>query len=345
MKKVCIIGHFGFAKSLYDGQTVKTQNVTFELEKKLGVDEVLKIDTCGGKKVFPKLLINTIKAFRKCENIIIMPAENGIQVFVPLSLLINKLFHKKLHYIVIGGWLPEFLERKNYLSNQLKHYDRIFVETDSMKNKLQNQGFQNIIVMPNFKNIAILNPKELYYTSHEPYKVCTFSRVMKEKGIEDAVEAVKAINDKSNRIIVKLDIYGQIEPEQKIWFDNLLMSFPEYINYSGTVLPNKSVDTLKYYYAVLFPTYYNGEGFAGTLLDALAAGVPVIASNWKFNSEIVLERKTGLLFSVFDTEDLRSKLEWALLNPQKWNEMKIFCLEEANKFLAGNVINILLKAI
>lgn len=344
LKKVCVIGHFGFGRKLFDGQTIKTKNVTCELEKKLGAEEIKKIDTCGGIKVFHKVFFEIIKAFKECENIILILAENGIQAIVPLSLLVNMMFRRNLHYTVIGGWLPVFLKKKFFLSSQLKKFNGIYVETALMKIELQKQGFKNILVMPNFKNIPILKPEELNYIRHEPYKVCTFSRVMKEKGIEEAIEAVRAINENNNRITVRLDIYGQIGSEHKEWFDNLMEKSPEYINYSGIVSPEKSVDTLKHYYALLFPTYYSGEGFAGTLIDALAAGVPVIASDWKFNSEIISEGKTGLLFHTFDTNDLKSKIEWALNNPQKWNEMKIDCLQKANKFLAVNVIDILLRA-
>ena len=37
-KTVCIIGHFGFAKNLLNGQTVKTKIITKELEKQLVKD-------------------------------------------------------------------------------------------------------------------------------------------------------------------------------------------------------------------------------------------------------------------------------------------------------------------
>lgn len=38
---------------------------------------------------------------------------------------------------------------------------------------------------------------------------------------------------------------------------------------------------------MLFPTYWSGEGFPGVIIDAYIAGVPVIASDWNFNKEVV----------------------------------------------------------
>ena len=69
---------------------------------------------------------------------------------------------------------------------------------------------------------------------------------------------------------------------QTEWFNELKSTFPSYIKYGGLVPFDKSVEVLKNYFALLFPTYYEGEGFAGTLLDAMAAGVPVVASDWRY---------------------------------------------------------------
>lgn len=47
MKKVCVIGHFGFGENLLNGQTIKTKIVTKELDKQFGADQVVKIETHG----------------------------------------------------------------------------------------------------------------------------------------------------------------------------------------------------------------------------------------------------------------------------------------------------------
>lgn len=47
---------------------------------------------------------------------------------------------------------------------------------------------------------------------------------------------------------------------------------------------------------MVIPTYYQGEGFPGTILDSYIFGVPVIVSKCKYNSEMIKEGKTGKLF-------------------------------------------------
>ena len=48
------------------------------------------------------------------------------------------------------------------------------------------------------------------------------------------------------------------------------------------------------YFVLLFPTNYEGKGFAGILIDAYSAGVPVIAYDWKYNAERVNETVGGV---------------------------------------------------
>lgn len=342
MKRVCIIGHFGHGENLLNGQTVKTKIVTKKIVKELGIKEVSCIDTHGGVKALMSAFRQALTALKYHKNVIIMPAENGLRIFAPLLVLLNLLFHRKLHYVVIGGWLPEFLKKRKKLTKALMSFDGIYVETNTMRKALEIQEFNNVYVMPNFKDLNILKESELVYHHTEPYRLCTFSRVMKEKGIEDAVNAVKTVNEHFGRIVYTLDIYGQVDSAQTEWFNELKSTFPLYIKYGELVPFDKSVEVLKNYFALLFPTYYEGEGFAGTLLDAMAAGVPVIASDWRYNSEIVNE-KTGYVYPVHDNHAFVTTLISVGNNPDLLLSKKSDCLKEAEKYRAENVIQCLIS--
>lgn len=335
IKRVGIIGHFGFGKNLLNGQTIKTKIVTSTLETEIGKNEVIKVDTYGGLLSLFKLPYQLCSIERNSKNIIILPAHRGLKIIVPILLFLNRFYKRKLHYCVIGGWLPNVCKRHRWLANELKKFDCIYVETKAMKIALEEQGFINIVVMPNFKDLVPVKENELVYQYEEPYILCTFSRVMKEKGIEDAIIAVKKINEIYRRTVYKLDIFGQIDSNQVEWFESIQKQFPDYICYKGVVEYDNSVDTLKKYYALLFPTYYDGEGFAGTLLDAMAAGVPVVASDWKYNSEIVNENN-GVLFSTHDINDFIHKIEY--LSSLDLKSLKFRCLQEYDFYKPSNVI-------
>lgn len=340
--KVGVLGHFGEGADLLNGQTIKTKIITEELQTQLGKDQVLKIDTHGGWKTLFKAPFQVVHALKNSTNILIFPAHNGLRVYAPL-LSFQKLFFKKrkLHYVVIGGWLPQFLTRRKCLSRILKKFDGIYVETESMKNALEAQEFKNIFVMPNCKNIDILKTEDLIYVSETPLKVCTFSRVIKEKGIEDAIAAVHSANEKIGKTAYHLDIYGEVGELQYEWFRSIENNFGTRIVYKGFVEPNTSVAVLKNYFALLFPTYYEGEGFAGTIIDAFASGVPVVASDWKYNCEIIREGHDGTVFPARDVCALTDKLVEIYENIDAWNAMKPNCLDRATEYLSENVIQVL----
>lgn len=342
--RVAVIGHFAFGKECLDGQTVKTKIVTNELGKQIGNDEVIKIDTAGGKSTLLKAPFQSLKALKKAKNVIIFPAHNGLRVYVPLLSFFRKfLKNRKLHYVVIGGWLPEFLKTRKSLAKKLKRFDEIYVETNTMKRALEEQGFTNIVIMPNCKDLKILTPEELVYPNGETYKLCTFSRVMKEKGIEDAVKAVKEVNEEAGRTIYTLDIFGQVDAAQVQWFEDLKTTFPDYVNYRGVVDYDKSVDVLKNYFALLFPTRFYTEGIPGTIIDAYAAGVPVISAKWGSFSDVINEGITGFSYEFNNVTDLIKRLGYVANNANCITDLKLNCLEKSRYYLPCSIVKILIE--
>lgn len=343
MKKAAVFGHFAYGLECLDGQTVKTRTITEELQRQLGDNEILKVDTHGGLVALLKSPFQVALMLKKCKNVVIFPAQNGLRVYARLLCFQKKFFkERKLQYVVIGGWLPEFLNDRKRLSKCLKKFDCIYVETEAMKSALETQGFENIFVMPNCKKLPLLSEDELVYSKEIPYKLCTFSRVMREKGIEDAVNAVKNVNNKLGYVAYSLDIYGQVDYLQGDWFDVLKRHFSDNIQYCGCVDSDKSVEALKNYFALLFPTYYEGEGFAGTLIDAFSAAIPIIATNWKYNSEIVSE-DVGFLYPAKDIKALENILEVIVDNPKLVFDKKHFCLMRADYYRIENAIKTLIN--
>lgn len=62
---------------------------------------------------------------------------------------------------------------------------------------------------------------------------------MREKGIGEAVAAVRKVNDTLGYQAFTLDIFGQVDSVQTEWFNNLQSSLLEYIRYGGRVLSIK----------------------------------------------------------------------------------------------------------
>lgn len=341
-KRVCIIGHFGNRQNLLNGQTVKTKILADELVRCFGANEVQRIDTSGRFRALLRAPAMVFRAMRSSENVIILPAQNGVRVFAPLLALGRGLFPGcRIHYAVIGGWLPRLLTGRRRLSKALKRFDGIYVETNTMKRALEALGFDNVYVMPNCKKLAVLSKEDLVYPSGEPYRLCTFSRVMKEKGIEDAVRAVERVNAELGHTAFTLDIYGQVDAVQTAWFDRLQKSFPPCVRYGGLVPFDRSVEVLKDYFALLFPTLFPTEGIPGTIIDAYAAGVPVVASRWESFSDIMEEGVTGVGYELGSPCGLYDALLWVYKHQEEWQSMKKNCLREAEKYLPENAMRVI----
>lgn len=126
------------------------------------------------------------------------------------------------------------------------------------------------------------------------------------------------------------------------WLETLRKKFPDYISYCGLISFEKSVETLKEYFALLLPTYYEGEGFAGTLIGAYSAGVPVIASDWKYNVELVNEN-VGYVYKTRDNVAFTELLNAVATDPTMILKKKKSCLYEAKKYTVEETIKTLEK--
>ncbi len=341
VKNIGIVGHFGFGQELANGQTVKTKTLSKGLQK-YSDNNILEVDTYGWNKHPLHLLKNIKSVFINCDTVIMLPAHNGVKIFAPLFAYFKKKYKKKIVYDVIGGWLPEYITANPKILKNLMQFDGIWVETQLMKSKLLDMGLENVVVVPNFKELKAIDISEFVDYVNPPFRLCTFSRISKEKGIEDAVNAVKHINNKHGSIIYELDIYGYPDADYQKRFQELQQDFPKYIRYIGCIDSNKSTDVLKNYFALLFPTFYEGEGFAGTLIDAYSAGLPVIATDWKYNSEIVND-KTGFIYPTYDIDSLCNILEAVAKDTTMLTCKKEYCISEAKKYEIQSVIKTLIE--
>lgn len=331
-KRVAIIGNFGNGHVASNGQSVKTISLLTELIRQFGADNIVRINTFGGVINLLKAPFQCIKALIAADNIVILPAHNGVRVYVPLLAMLRYFFPKRrLHYDVIGGWLPDFISRKPLLRRALNKFDGIYVETKTMKKRLESESFTNVYILPNFKHLEPVNLDSVEQYS-KPYRLCSFSRISKEKGIGDAVEIVCRINDREGATLFSLDIYGKVDDGSQEWFEALQKVFPDYIQYKGVVDFDKSVNVLKDYFALLFPTHYYTEGVPGTIIDAYNAGLPVISSKWESFADIVDDNVTGLGYDFDNVVQLENILVDVASNPQKILNLKQNCIEKGKSY-------------
>ena len=339
MGAIGILGAFGFSslEETTGGQPVKTRGLYYGLCDIFGKNMIKYVETYQWKKHPFRMIFQLMGVIWKCSTIIMLPAQNGISVFI-FILQILKRKDTKLYYDVIGGWIAEKAEKDENLINRLKKLDGIWVETSSMKRDLNKLGINNVEVIPNFKRIKPIALSELKGSPVKPYKVCTFSRVMREKGVSDAIIAVRKLNLIAGEKLLELDIYGPIDDSYKHEFCEMIDKKDNSVKYMGVADPGNSVNVIKSYDALLFPTKFYTEGIPGTIIDAYSAGVPIITSLWLNSEDVFWEGETGWGYHFDEQDGLFNLLIRFSKNASEFAAMKENCLKRSKLFTSDTLM-------
>lgn len=338
-KKIGLVGYLGYATTtpIIGGQMSKTRGILQELERAYP-DQIISVDTSNWKKEIVSLILQCFRVARHCDVVIIMPNKNGIKFVLPFFALFKKWAKYSLAYPIVGGWLSGLLKEHRSLAKFIKKVDYLLPETKQLKDELKNFTDAPMDVMSIFSTRAPLKKNEIQFEMTEPFIFCTFSRVTPAKGIDDAISAVSMVNKEKRRIVCKLDIWGPIESDFSNHYKKLFNEHRDYVSYKGTISSDEGLEMLSHYCMLLFPTYYTGEGFPTTVCESMMAGLPVIASNWRFNNELVVEGKTGFLVEVNNVNALSERIQYVMNHADEIERMKLYCLKESEQFKPEHVM-------
>lgn len=338
MYKIGIWGQYGDGGKIADGQAVRTTIITRELQMRYGKNNVGVVNTNGWRKHFVKLILESFILVAKSKKVAIAPADNGYKVFVPLLLFFNFFFRRDLFHIVIGGFLPALLKEKpKYLKMENK-FAAVFVQTDNILKDLQDIGVKNLHISSNPKRLNTRKLSDLRVWEEKEMKVCVFSRLNKVKGVEEAIEAVKLVNQDLGGRFIKLDLYGLIQPGFENWLNSLIEQNKKIVEYKGIIDFNKTVESLQQYFVLLFPTYYYGEGFPGNVVDAYNTGLPIIATDWLYNKDVIKEGENGILVPIKNVKALADAILKLYNDRQLHYELAKNCLEDSKLYSPDEVL-------
>lgn len=316
-----IIGCFAEGTDLCDGQTVKTRNLYMMLERYAGI-RARRADTWALRRNPVRLLADTMKCMLLCRHIFLMVSVNGMKFYLPFLYYLNKITRRRIYHYVIGSELLELTRENPRLIKYLNALEINWFEYESGTRQLQSMGVRNAQTLPNCKVLAAVSEPEAYEPENGVYRFCTFSRVMEEKGITEAIKAIAHINREKGTVAAHLDIYGPVDAAYRNAFEALLSEHADCVTYQGVADSGSSVEILKGYYALLFPTRWAGEGVPGTLIDAFASGLPIIASDWNANRELISHHFQGLLYPEADMQTLADAVRWAIAHPAELDQMR-----------------------
>lgn len=341
---VCLIGHFGGNERFLDGQTVKTQTLERAL-RSCGPELVIyRADTYDCRKHPWKFLRDLTVGMFSCSRILLCVSRRGRRIFFPILFVMAKLFHKRVFHSAIGGKLADEARESRKVRVYLSGFQKNWVESRELEGNLRALGIENAEYLPNFKFLPVLTPEELPQEVHKPMRCVIFSRVSAEKGVGDAIDAVTQLNREIGETALVLDIYGPVQEDFRAELAGGVATSGQAVRYCGTVGPDDSVSVIREYDVLLFPTRrYGQEGMPGTIMDALASGVPVIARRWRCCDEMLTHGETGYCYD--QPQMLRHWLEYALSHREALAAMKGNCLAAAGKYDARTAAPVMVRQI
>jgi glycosyltransferase involved in cell wall biosynthesis len=151
----------------------------------------------------------------------------------------------------------------------------------------------------------------------DSFRILFLGNLFEDKGVLDLMDAVQALAVKHPTPITLSLVGGWPDDATRIKVERKIAAFPNNVT-CPTPAPAYGAEkwkALAEHDVLAFPTYYSAENLPLVLIEAIAAGLPVIASDWRGIRSLVEDRVTGLLVLPHDIPLLTDALESLAQDP------------------------------
>ena len=231
-----------------------------------------------------------------------------------LSLVLR--FQFGLPYIVSlrGSDVPGYSDRFEMIYKILapvikyiwKKSNAVISNSDGLRKlALKTNSNQKIGVVYNGIDIEQFKPS-LEERNENIFKIICVSRLTKRKGIDCLLKAIdKIVKTKSDKIILYLVGDGNAKGDLEKQAEEL--GIENYVKFSGRI-PHSDLPKI-YNSADIFVLPSLNEGMSNTMLEALASGLPLVATDTGGTKELVKDGVNGFIVEMENADDLAQKIE------------------------------------
>ena len=284
--------------------------VLFErLVRRLGEREDVSVEVVDTGRVrgrglvgvarFFRLIVDVVRQARGQDVVTLHVSTSGLHAIGPPVALAARVRSTPLVVRKFGG--TDFFEysplRRCLILWTLRRADLYLAETRDLVERARSAGLTNAAWYANSRPMPEL-PVE-----HSDGRGCRrfvfLGQVHGGKGVRELVEAGERLPEG-----VTVDIYGPLGFDVQ----ESELSGRERVTYRGPVDSDDVHGVLSKYDALVLPSYHHGEGYPGVILEAYAAGLPVVSTRWRAIPELVDDGITGLLVEPRDAGSLRGAM-------------------------------------
>jgi glycosyltransferase involved in cell wall biosynthesis len=232
--------------------------------------------------------------------------EDCLGKFVPFPGVVHACYRDSR---IQTGMLAATLVSHRLLKTWQMKIDKYIVPTQFVRHKLVEGGLpaEEIIVKPNF-----VYPDPGIGGGKGGYALFA-GRLAVEKGIESLLEAWRSLEG-----VISLKIVGDGPLRERVV---QAAQGSRNIQWLGQLPKEEVMVLMREAYCLIFPSSWY-EAFPLVIVEAYAAGLPVIAANVGSMAELIWPGRTGLHFEPGNATDLTAQMLWLLSHPQEYREIR-----------------------
>lgn len=239
-----------------------------------------------------------------------------------IPLITVKLFRKKAVLFLVGfpGFVSKDKKSKSLFSRVIRFLsrvslalsDNIILYSHHVINERHLEKYREKIIFAHehFINFEVFNVKTQF--NQRKNIVGYVGRLTKEKGVLNLITAISILSEEKNTPLLLVIGDGNLKPDIERYIE--LNNLKEKVKLVGWVSHNELLGYLNTFKLLVIPSYT--EGLPNVMLEAMACGTPVLASNVGAIPEVIKDSKTGFLIENNSPEDISDNIKRALNHPK-----------------------------
>lgn len=336
MKKIILIGRINRGHLPIGGETAKNQVLASVLQKYV---DIIALDFYRNKQR-PWVYLQTLWALLRYPDASIVLSTTASNIYPLLKAFKTLGLKRHIIHWIIGGEFDKLVKEGRFNLDVLNIVQWHLAQSKQMVENLRKCGLRGVRYVPNFRKIPKISHEKIQHLTANRVRFVYMSRIMKEKGVGEIMQCAERLNSLRYQDRYAIDFYGRLDESYQEEFYQTIVKLPN-VEYKGILNLNDTsgYETLASYHAMLFPTFHPSEGIAGAIIDAYIAGVPVIASDWNHNREVIRDGETGIIVPVHNIEMLTKTMRGIIDGNIDLSLMAANAKKEAEKYRAENTIN------